>query len=216
MQNKYSPSPDMIGQQLPDLINRYVRLPNYIKVPRLLEKQKEIQAIHDPSASIYYENARSNGWAAARAGDYDQALSIVGNALNELPNQNFPDHDKTAIEILLTRRFGRIYEHQATFGEEEKPLSDIGRRTHFLLAAYHYIQADFELGGITEFAGRASEAFAGAGMPKLQSVLLRTFFGENTIINPPTEEVVELICQLRKVGHEETGGGSISYWGKEK
>jgi hypothetical protein len=69
--------------------------------------------------------------------------------------------------------------------------------------------------GITEYAGRASEAFGGAGLHELQSVLLRTFFGNNIIVNPPTEEVVDLIRQMRKRGHEETGGASINYWGKE-
>jgi hypothetical protein len=127
MQDRYEPSPEMIGQQLPELIDRYIHLPNYMNIPNLLEQQKEIQAIQDPSANIFYEIARENGWAAVRARNYDQAISVVGNALNVLSTQGFTDHDKKAIEILLTRRFGKIYEHLATFGEENKPYSDIDR-----------------------------------------------------------------------------------------
>lgn len=206
-------SPKDIESQLPSLISDYLTLPHGGNENGVLQ-QETIQTFTSQKAQNYYEIAKENAWTAAKGGKYDEGVKIAKSALRQLHDQKFSSDDERAAKILLTRRLGRIYEHQATFGEGKLPQTHPGRRQHFIQAAFYYMEADKEMGLMTEFAGRAAEALGGAGLGDVSVLLLTAFFGDNLLINPSSQDVATLISNSRKIVGQKTGGGNFQFWGK--
>lgn len=208
--------PSLLNMQEPlkDTIKRYCALPHYGNILGLLDKQNEIQTIHDETAQAFYDTHRENAWSAARAKDYMTATTFCVTGLKQLETLPYTEHDKKATRILLTRRLGRVYEHWATFGLETVPLENPDRQKKFVTAAFLYMQADFELGGITEFAGRAGEALRGARLFDEGDTLMRAFWGQDAIITSDPVVIAEHIADKRRGPSESTGGATVDTWGK--
>jgi len=201
-------------ESLRETIKKYCALPHYGSIPGLLEKQAEIQTIYNENAQGFYETNRDNAWSAAQANDYTIATKYCVSALKQLDELSFSDHDKKAIRLLLTRRLGRVYEHWATFGLEHEPLENPVRQKKFVAAAFLYMQADFELGGITEYAGRAGEALRGAQLFNEGNDLIRAFWGLGTIITSDPVVIAENIADKKRGVSEKNGACTVDTWSK--
>jgi len=209
-----TPNLNLAEARIVDLVNLYIKLPNYGDNPSLHALQAEAQTFENTQAQNYYDTVRTNAWTAAKEQqNYGTAINIVTRAMSELGQQPFSAHDKKAIDIFLLRRLGRIYEHQATFGQEQLPLNNPDRRKNYLLAATLYMEADFELDGITDFSARICEALIGAGKPDLGMKALKAFYGNDITIGTP-QLVADRLSDKNKVLTEVTAALGIELWDK--
>jgi len=166
-------------ERFSDAVRNYFALIPYSKSEDLFKQQTETQKIKNPAAEFYYEAVRKQAWKLAKEdGKYSEAITMVKTNLNNLKDQGFDEHDSKAITIFFLRRIGRIYEHQATFGQKDKSFDDPERQENFFSAAYYYMLSDIELGIMTEYSGRISESLRGAGFHEAASQFDTAFWGK--------------------------------------
>jgi len=194
-------------------LRAYFTLTPYTGSEDLYNQQTEIQQIKNPAAEFFYTAVRKQAWKLAKEdGKYPEAIAMVKTNLDNLKDQGFDSHDNRAITIFFLRRLGRIYEHQATFAEKDKPGNDPGRQAHFLSAAYYYMQGDIEMGIMTEYSGRISESLRGAGFFEPASQFDTAFWGRVVYVDKEKLEALK----GKRTGNvsvaQKSGGAIMEEW----
>lgn len=201
-------------REFPAVLREFFQLQSYMGRPDLFDEQNASQQIFNEQADSWHEQQKMAAWSAARGGQYPRAVSMMREAIKKLDHQGFSSHDTHAIKIFFLRRFGKIYEHWATYGKSSKPHNDPNRQAHFFQAAYLYMLGDIELGGMTEFASRASECFRGAGYHDLGSNFDKAFWGgDMTYVSDADQLDLDILTSRgKKSGSERSGAGKIDMW----
>lgn len=216
MTERFQLTENSLRKEYPNVVADYLRLPSYKGKRDLFEQQSSIQEIRNPAAEAHYAMIRDNASKmAVEEGKYSEAVALIKENLEGLNDKGFDSHDSKAIKIFFLRRLGYIYEHWATFGEKDKPRTDLNRRKHFLLAAYHYMLGDIELGVITEYASRISESLCGIGLFEQARLFDVAFWGPNiSYVTGDQPLDIELLRQkaVSEVGVQETGGITVEDW----
>lgn len=200
-------------EKFADAVRNYFTLIPYSKSEELFKQQTEIQEIKNSSAEFYYEAVRKQAWKLAKEeGKYPEAINMVRENLDHLKDQGFDDHDTKAITIFFLRRLGKIYEHQATYGQKEKSFDDPDRQANFFSAAYDYMLGDIELGIMTEYSGRISESLRGAGFHDAASQFDTAFWGKVAHIGDKGMEELRNRRRGNVSVAQQTGGVKMEEW----
>ena len=165
-----------------DVANRWFQLPAYTEVPKdVLERLKHLTELQGP-VKDFVDQHLADVKALLEQSGYNEALVLINQGLSEIDTR-FAGDDSITARVFTLRRRAYIKEANATFGELSKfPLGNTERNSCFISAAADYMQADLELGSMSDFALRVSECFGGARLGKYQVMALQKALGDNVML----------------------------------
>lgn len=195
-----------------EITDRWLNLPPYVHLPEgELQRTKSLVELQG-NVEVFVEQQRQDMIPLVKGDQHFDALDLI--------NQRLADAERmfSGDELLTARVFtlrGRAYikEHLATFGGYSKLERDHPFRTVcFLTSAIDYMQADLELGCVTDYGLRISECFGGVGIGKLQMAALEKCFGglENvTLIGRNDPNAMIMVSDLLRRATETIDLGQV-------
>lgn len=181
--------------------DRWLSMPILVRLPEEgIQRAKAIVELKG-SIEVFVEQHRQDIIPLVKSGDHFGAIDLINQRLADT-QEIFSGDELLTARIYTLRRRGYIQEHLATYGDySNHERSHPVRTVCFLSAAKDYMQADLELGCISDYALRISECFGGAGIGDLQRGALTKFFGghENvTLIHKNSPDMIVLQDLMRR------------------
>lgn len=188
-------------EETQEVTDRWLALPILVRLPEVDVERAKVLVELQGSVEVFVEQHRKDIIPLVKEDRHFEALDLIDRRLAETEAM-FSGNDLLTARIYTLRRRGYIQEHLATYGGySQLELGHPFRTVSFLSAARDYMQADLELGCITDYALRVSECFGGARIGTLQRSALTKFFGghENvTLISKDSTDLVILQDLIRR------------------
>lgn len=195
---------------------KWLDIPAYPELSTGLRVRAEKLTHLEGAVGVFVDHHKQAVSALVKQNQYFEALKLVDQRLEDAERM-FAGDDLITARIFTHRRRGWIKEHWASIGELSKyPLGDSMRTLCFVGGAMDYMQADLELGCVTDYAGRISECFGGAGMYDLQGAAIVKLFGENAVIVGANSIDALIIRDMASKAIETKNIGSVPSGGDAK
>ena len=172
----------------------WFQLPVYTQIPIVARERLNVLTKLQGDVKGFIEQGSLQAKGLVNEGRHSEALLFMDHRL-ELVGSTFTGDEAITARIYTLRRRAYVKEHLATSGEFSKlPSGTPGRTLCFASAAQDYMQADLELGSVSDFALRISECFGGAGLHTTQMSAIQKVLGDNVTVirrGSPGEVVVK-------------------------